>query len=97
MLHSSISQLPMRERPFHGMEFRLMPRKRIWTEARDVELIVLHGSGLSYAAIAGNLGVSTNAAAARIATLIRRDVLKARRGKWTKVGEHSDWLCPRVD
>ena len=87
----------MRERPFDGMEFWLMPRKRIWIEARDAELIVLHGSGLSYAAIAGNLGVSTNAAAARIATLIRRDLLKARRGKWAKVGEHSDWLCPRVD
>jgi predicted ArsR family transcriptional regulator len=75
------------------MEFRLMPRKRIWTEAKDAELIVFHTSGLSYAAIAGNLGVSTNAAAARITTLIRRDVLKARRGKWTKVGDHSDWLC----
>jgi hypothetical protein len=79
------------------MEFRLMPRKRIWTEARDAELIVFHGNGLSYAAIAGNLDVSTNAAAARIATLIRRDVLKARRGKWKKVGEHSNWLRHGVD
>ena len=87
----------MKKPLFPGMEFRLMPRKRIWTEARDAELIGFHISGLSYAAIAGTLDVSTNAAAARIATLIRRNVLKARRGKWTKVGEHSDWLCRRLD
>ena len=74
-----------------------MPRKRIWTEARDAELIVLHGNGLSYAAIAGNLDVSTNAVAARIATLIRRDVLQARRGKGKKGGEHSHWLRHGVD
>jgi hypothetical protein len=55
------------------MEFRLMPRIRIWTEAKDAELIVFHASGLPYAAIASNLDVSLNAAAAGIAMLIRRD------------------------
>jgi hypothetical protein len=81
------------------MEFSLMARKRIWTEAKDATLIALHRSGLPYAAIADEFGVSTNAAAGRITTLIRRGILKARQGKWTKVSDRPDWLIfgPRVD
>jgi hypothetical protein len=68
-----------------------MARERIWTEAKDAALIARHRGAVPYALIADELGVSTNAAAGRIATLIRRGVLKARHGKWTKAGERPDW------
>jgi transposase len=60
--------------------------RRVWTPKRDATLIALHGTGLSYAAIASHMGISYNAAAARIAVLIRRGVLPAKRGKWAAGG-----------
>jgi transposase len=60
--------------------------RRVWTAKRDATLIALHRTGLSYAAIASHMGVSYNAAAARIAVLIRRGVLPAKRGKWAEGG-----------
>ena len=59
---------------------------RVWTPKRDATLIALHGTGLSYAAIASHMGVTYNAAAARIAVLIRRGILPAKRGKWAAGG-----------
>jgi hypothetical protein len=67
---------------------------RIWTTAKDASLISLHGGGHTYAVIAGKLGITTNAAAGRIATLIRLGALKARNGKWTKVADHPEWFIP---
>jgi hypothetical protein len=67
-------------------------RKRVWTEARDSKLIALYRGGLAYAAIADEIAVSTNAAAARIATLIRQGILRARSGKWAYTGDRPDWL-----
>jgi transposase len=61
--------------------------RRVWTPKRDATLIALHGTGLSYAAIASHMGISYNAAAARIAVLIRRGVLPAKRGKWAAGGK----------
>ena len=61
--------------------------RRVWTPNRDTTLIALHGTGLSYAAIASHMGVSYNAAAARIAVLIRRGTLPAKRGKWAAGGK----------
>jgi hypothetical protein len=63
--------------------------RRVWTPKRDQTLIALHGTGLSYAAIASHMGISYNAAAARIAVLIRRGVLPAKRGKWAAAGPES--------
>ncbi len=60
--------------------------RRVWTPKRDATLIALHGTGLSYAAIASHMGISYNAAAARIAVLIRRGLLPAKRGKWAAGG-----------
>jgi hypothetical protein len=60
----------------------LMARERIWTGARDAILIRLHRDRRSYTVIAGEMGISPNAAAGRIAVLIRRGVLSARSGKW---------------
>ena len=68
--------------------------RRVWTPKRDATLIALHGTGLSYAAIASHMGISHNAAAARIAVLIRRGVLVAKRGKWAPGGSAiaaADW------
>lgn len=59
---------------------------RVWTPKRDATLIALHGTGLSYSEIASHMGVTYNAAAARIAILIRRGVLPAKRGKWAAGG-----------
>jgi hypothetical protein len=59
-----------------------MPRRRIWTDKKDTKLIALHRSGDSYTTIARKMRVSLNAAAGRIAVLIRRDVLQTRHGKW---------------
>jgi len=64
--------------------------RRVWTPRRDATLIALHGTGLSYAAIASHMGISYNAAAARIAVLIRRSVLPAKRGKWASGGALSN-------
>jgi predicted ArsR family transcriptional regulator len=67
----------------------LMPAdspRRVWTPRRDATLIALHRTGLSYAAIASHMGISYNAAAARIAVLIRRGILPAKRGKWAAGG-----------
>ena len=61
-------------------------RGRVWTPKRDATLIALHRTGLSYAAIASHMGISYNAAAARIAVLIRRGILPAKRGKWAAGG-----------
>jgi predicted ArsR family transcriptional regulator len=69
-----------------------MAPTRKWVEERDARLIALHRASRPYAEIGRELGISTNAAAGRIATLIRRGVLTARQGKWTKVAEHPDWL-----
>jgi hypothetical protein len=44
--------------------------------------VALHGTGLTYGAIASHMGISFNAAAARIALMIRRGILPAKRGKW---------------
>jgi hypothetical protein len=60
--------------------------RRVWTPKRDATLIALHGTGLSYAAIASHMGISYNAAAARIAVLIRLGLLPAKRGKWAAGG-----------
>jgi len=60
--------------------------RRVWTPKRDATLIALHRTGLSYAAIASHMGISYNAAAARIAVMIRRGVLPAKRGKWAAGG-----------
>jgi hypothetical protein len=60
--------------------------RRVWTPKRDATLIALHRTGLSYAAIASHMGISYNAAAARVAVLIRRGVLPAKRGKWAAGG-----------
>jgi hypothetical protein len=54
--------LRLRESPC--LEFDLMAHKRIWTAAKDSELIAFHDSGLSYAGIASELDVTTNDAAA---------------------------------
>jgi hypothetical protein len=62
------------------------PGRRVWTPKRDATLIALHGTGLSYAAIASHMGITYNAAAARIAVLIRRGILPAKRGKWVAGG-----------
>jgi transposase len=67
-------------------------RERVWTEARDRKLVALHRGGLAYAAIAAEVGVSTNAAAGRISALIRQGTLRARSGKWAYTGERPDWL-----
>jgi hypothetical protein len=67
-----------------------VPERRVWTPKRDATLIALHRTGLSYAAIASHMGVSYNAAAARIAVLIRRGVLPAKRGKWAAGGGMHD-------
>jgi hypothetical protein len=64
--------------------------RRVWTAKRDATLIALHGTGLSYAAIASHMGISYNAAAARIAVLIRRGILSAKRGKWAAGGGMHD-------
>jgi hypothetical protein len=64
--------------------------RRVWTPKRDATLVALHGTGLSYAAIASHMGISYNAAAARIAVLIRRGVLPAKRGKWAAGGAFSN-------
>ncbi len=65
--------------------------RRVWTPKRDATLIALHRTGLSYAAIASHMGISYNASAARIAVLIRRGVLPAKRGKWAAGGgQHPD-------
>jgi transposase len=69
--------------------------RRVWTAKRDATLIALHRTGLSYAEIASHTGVSYNAAAARIAVLIRRGVLPAKRGKWAPGGAAEDLLPPR--
>jgi transposase len=66
--------------------------RRVWTPKRDATLIALHRTGLSYAAIASHMGISYNAAAARIAVMIRRGVLPAKRGKWAAGGKLSDSL-----
>ena len=71
---------------------RFQVRERVWSEARDGKLVALHRGGLAYAAIADEVGVSTNAAAARIATLIRQGTLRARSGKWAYTGDRPDWL-----
>ena len=55
---------------------------RVWTRERDETLIALHRTGLGYAEIAAHMGISVNAAAARIAVMIRRGVLTARHGKF---------------
>jgi transposase len=68
------------------------PDRRVWTAKRDATLIALHRTGLSYAAIASHMGISYNAAAARIAVLIRRGILPAKRGKWAAGGRLSDSL-----
>ncbi len=60
--------------------------RRVWTPKRDATLVALHRTGLSYTAIASHMGMSYNAAAARIAVLIRRGVLPAKRGKWAAGG-----------
>jgi hypothetical protein len=70
---------PLRSAPTDG-------DRRVWTPKRDSTLIALHRTGLSYAAIASHMGISYNAAAARIAVLIRRGVLPAKRGKWAAGG-----------
>jgi hypothetical protein len=59
----------------------------VWTPARDATLVALHGTGLSYAAIASHMGISQNAAGSRIAVLIRRGVLPAKRGKYATDAE----------
>jgi transposase len=64
--------------------------RRVWNPKRDATLIALHGTGLSYTAIASHMGISYNAAAARIAVLIRRGILPAKRGKWAAGGALSD-------
>jgi transposase len=64
--------------------------RRVWTPKRDATLIALHRTGLSYAAIASHMGISYNAAAARIAVLIRRGILPAKRGKWAAGGRLGD-------
>jgi hypothetical protein len=56
--------------------------RRVWTPKRDATLVALHGTGLTYGAIASHMGISFNAAAARIALMIRRGILPAKRGKW---------------
>ncbi len=71
---------------------RFQVRERVWTEARDGKLIALYRGGLAYAGIADEVGDSTNAAAARIATLIRQGTLRARSGKWAYTGDRPDWL-----
>ena len=58
--------------------------RRVWTPDRDATLIALHRTGLGYAEIAGHMGLTVNAAAARIAVLIRRGVLPARHGKFAR-------------
>ncbi|MBS0560319.1 MAG: hypothetical protein JSR21_09720 [Proteobacteria bacterium] len=55
---------------------------RVWTRERDETLIALHRTGLGYGEIAAHMGISVNAAAARIAVMIRRGILTARRGKF---------------
>jgi hypothetical protein len=71
--------------------FPTSPERRVWTPKRDATLVALHRTGLSYAAIASHMGVSYNAAAARIAVLIRRGILPAKRGKWVAGGQlHND-------
>ena len=71
-----------------------MARERIWTKPKDATLIALHRSGLPYAVIANEFGISKNAAAGRISTLIHGGILKARHGKWTKMSDRLDWLLP---
>ena len=69
-----------------------MVRTRVWTEERDAILVRLHRDRRTYVDIAGELGISGNAAAARIAVLIRRGTLSARAGKW--MGRHDGAVSP---
>jgi hypothetical protein len=62
-------------------------RRRIWTVEKDATLIALHRGGDSYIFIARKMRISLNAAAGRIAVLIRRGVLDARHGKWVRGAE----------
>jgi 3-methyladenine DNA glycosylase Mpg len=52
--------------------------ERIWTKEKDEALVILHRAGHTYNTIAAGFGITLNAAAARIAVLIRAGVLKAR-------------------
>jgi hypothetical protein len=77
------TNVPLRPAPADG-------DRRVWTPKRDATLIALHRTGLSYAAIASHMGISYNAAAARIAVMIRRGILPAKRGKWAAGGGMHD-------